>query len=77
MRSAERAWVALAVAVAAYEVLARDGELLSHQVDRWLESHPVITSAVIAVTAAHLLNILSPWADPWVWMFAWRNHLVS
>jgi hypothetical protein len=76
MRSAERAWVALGVGVAAYEVLARDGELLSHQVDRWLETHPVVTTAVVTFTAAHLLNILPPKADPWVWMFAWRN-LVS
>jgi hypothetical protein len=76
MRSAERAWVALGVGVFAYELMARDGELLSHQVDRWLESHPVITYAVVSVTAAHLLNVLPQKIDPWVLMFSWRN-LVS
>jgi len=76
MRSAERAWVVLAVGVAAYEALAKDGELLSHQVDRWLEAHPVVTAVAVTTTAAHLLNILPPKVDPWVWMFAWRN-LVS
>jgi hypothetical protein len=76
MRSAERAWFALAIGVFAYELFAKEGELLSHQVDRWLESHPVITSAVVTMTAAHLLNILPQRADPWAWMFAWRK-LVS
>lgn len=73
MRAAERAWIALGVAVLAYEVVARDDELLSHQVDRWLEAHPVLTSAAVTVTAAHLLNVLPTKADPWVWLFAWRS----
>ena len=76
MRSAERAWVALGVGVLAYELMAEDGELLSHQVDRWLEAHPVLTSAAVTITAAHLLNILPQRLDPWVWMFSWRK-LVS
>lgn len=76
MRSAERAWVALGICVLAYELLAKEGELLSHQVDRWLEAHPVLTSAAVTITAAHLLNILPQRLDPWVWMFSWRK-LVS
>lgn len=73
MRSAERAWFALGIGVLVYEMLAHDGELLSHQVDRWLESHPVLTTAAITITAAHLLNVLPRKADPWVWMLAWRS----
>lgn len=73
MRAAERAWFALGIGVLAYELMAREGELLSHQVDRWLESHPVLTTAAITVTAAHLLNLLPTKADPWVWMVAWRT----
>lgn len=73
MRASQRAWTALAIGVAAYEVLARDGELLSHQVDRWLESHPVITTTVVVLTGAHLLNILPHRLDPWVWAFSWRS----
>jgi type II secretory pathway component PulF len=72
MRPSERAWVALGVGVIAYELLARDGELLSHQVDRWLDRHPIITTAAIAVTSAHLLNFLPQRLDPWAWAFAWR-----
>lgn len=76
VRSSERAWIALGVGVAVYEIFARDGELLSHQVDRWLESHPIITTAVISLTAAHLLNWIPPAADPWARAFNWRS-LVS
>ena len=73
MRSSERAWLTLGLGVAIYEMWAKDGELLSHQVDRWLESHPILTTTLITVTAAHLLNLLPPRADPWVWAFAWRS----
>lgn len=73
MRSAERAWFALGIAVLVYEVMAGEGELLSHQVDRWLDAHPILTTAAVTLTAAHLLNVLPSKADPWVWMFAWRS----
>ena len=73
MRAAERAWMALGFSVLIYELLAHEGELLSHQVDRWLESHPVLTTLVITVTAAHLLNIIPSRIDPWVWAFSWRS----
>lgn len=74
MRDSERAWIALGAGVAIYEMLARDGELLSHQVDRWLESHRFVTSTVIAVTALHLLNLLPPKFDPWAWIFSTRRN---
>jgi len=73
MRASERAWLTLGMGVVIYEIAAGDGELLSHQVDRWLESHPVITSTVITITAAHLLNIIPERLDPWAWMFHWRK----
>lgn len=73
MRASERAWLTLGIGVAVYELLARDGELLSHQVDRWLEKHPIITTAVVTVTAAHLLNLLPPRLDPLAVAFSWRS----
>lgn len=66
--------MALAAAVAVYEIAADDGEMLSHAVDRWLESHPIITWTAITVTAAHLLNLLPPRVDPFVWGFQWRTR---
>jgi hypothetical protein len=60
----ERAWATLGLAVAAYEVTAAPNQLLSEAVDRFLIRHPVITRAVIGVTAAHLLNLLPNAVDP-------------
>lgn len=58
MRPADRAWLALAGGVIAYDVLAPDGETLSEAVDRWLEHHPWLTRAVIMTVARHLVNEL-------------------
>ncbi len=69
IRPADRAWLALAVGVAAYEVLAREGEMLSHSYDRWLINHPVLTWSATIVTAAHLLNLLPSQMDPYQWGF--------
>lgn len=62
--AADTAWVALAAGVVAYELSAPRGELLSEGVDRYLESRPLLTRAVVAVTAAHLLNLLPQRVDP-------------
>lgn len=39
-------------------------ETLSGAVDRALESHRAVTIGAIAITGAHLLNILPPELDP-------------
>lgn len=77
MRDSERAWIALGVGVAVYEMLAQDGELLSHQVDRWLERHPVITTTAVVVTSLHLLNLIPPKLDPFVWVFSARRKQIA
>lgn len=56
--SAKRAWVGIGLLVAAYELLAPEGELLSQGVDRALDKHPVLTTTVIGATALHLVNLL-------------------
>lgn len=66
MRASQMAWLILAMGVIGYELLAKDNELLSHQVDRWLAAHPVVTTVAITSTAAHLLNLLPEPVDPWV-----------
>ena len=73
MRSSERAWIALGTGVVIYEVFAEDGELLSHQVDRWLERNRILTAGVIVVTALHLLNLIPPRIDPFTWVFSLRS----
>lgn len=73
MRPSQKAWIALAAGVIIYEIGATEGEMLSHQCDRWLASHPVLTTAVISFTALHLLNMLPSKVDPWHIAFVWRR----
>lgn len=65
MRAADKAWLALAAGIIAYEASAPEGELLSHGVDRYLQQRPWLTRAVVCVTAAHLINVLPQWCDPY------------
>jgi hypothetical protein len=61
----ERAWCALMAMIVGYELAAPDNQLLSHAVDRWLQKHPVLTYAAVAVTAAHLVNLMPEAVDPY------------
>jgi hypothetical protein len=54
--NARRAWALLAAGVLGYEVVCKDGELLSECVDQWLVSRPILTRAAIAALALHLGN---------------------
>lgn len=58
MRPADRAWLALAGGVVAWDFFAPDEETLSEGVDRYLERHPWLTRAVIMTVARHLVNEL-------------------
>ncbi len=65
-------WAALAAGVAAFDILSP--ETLSHAVDRALE-RPVgryFALGAIAVTAAHLVNVLPEKADPY--HYIWRGY---
>ncbi|WP_264923101.1 DUF7427 family protein [Mycobacteroides chelonae] len=64
MRAADRAWLRLGAEIAAYELTAPPGELLSEGVDRYLMRRPWLTRAVVLVVAAHLLNLLPESIDP-------------
>ena len=75
MRASDKAWLTLAAGVVVYEIAADDGEMLSHAVDRWLVTHPVVTWTGVLVTAAHLLNLLPPQYDPFAWGFQWRSRV--
>ena len=64
MRMADRAWIALGVGVAAYEISRPRGELLSEGVDRYLTRRPWPTRLAVAGLALHLLNVIPSWLDP-------------
>lgn len=63
--SGTHGWIALGAGIVAWEALAP--ELLSEAVDRALlhPRHKWWVRAGIILTAAHLLNILPSWIDPW------------
>ncbi|QFG09419.1 hypothetical protein I5H08_gp068 [Mycobacterium phage Yuna] len=64
MRCADRAWLAMGLGIAAYEVTCPRGELLSEGVDRYLARRPWTTHVVIVGLALHLLNLLPHRLDP-------------
>lgn len=61
--SGEHAWLVLAAGIVGYELACDEDDLLSVVVDRWLVDYPVLTRAVIAAVALHLLNALPPGVD--------------
>jgi hypothetical protein len=54
--NARQAWALIAAGVLGYEVVCKDGQLLSQCVDEWLVSKPILTRAAIAALALHLGN---------------------
>lgn len=58
------AWGVILGGVACYDLLAPAGHTLSEACDRAIEKHPVMTLGAIAVTAAHLSNIIPKKIDP-------------
>lgn len=66
MKPADRAWIAAAIMVTAYEITACKlrWELLSEAVDRYRRHHPVVTDCAIGVIALHLLRRCPPRLDP-------------
>lgn len=70
------AWCGLAAGVAAYDILCPPGETMSEGVDRLLE-HPhkrIAALGAIAITAAHLANILPEKIDPFHHLTKWKNN---
>ena len=56
--NARQAWTLLGASVLGYEVVCKDGQLLSECVDEWLVTRPILTRAAIAALALHLGNAL-------------------
>jgi hypothetical protein len=55
---ADRAWIALAVYVVAYDVLAGPEQTLSEGADRYMLKHPWTTRGVAFAVAAHVCNLM-------------------
>lgn len=64
MRTADKAILAGATALIGYELVVDYDELISVAVARYKQTRPMLTTAVVIVTAAHLLEWLPSWADP-------------
>ena len=56
--TARQAWALIAACVLGYEVVSKDGQLLSQWADEWLASKPILTRAAIAALALHLGNAI-------------------
>lgn len=75
LRQADYGWLAVAAVVVAAEVTAAPDEMLSHGAARYKAAHPVLTTSVVVITAAHLLEWLSPEVDPYHRVFRLLNRL--
>jgi hypothetical protein len=70
MRDSDRAWVALAGGVPAYDLIATDDEQLTNAARRYFKSQPIATASMILVTGLHLVGGIPPWCDPITLTFA-------
>jgi hypothetical protein len=77
MRNSDRAWLALAAGVAAYDLVATDDEQLSAAARRYFRSQPIATTSLIVVTGLHLIGGLPSWCDPFALSFGTYRRLVS
>src|SRR6202161_4573666 len=75
MRNSDRAWVALAGGVAAYDLIAADDEQLTNAARRYFKSQPIATASMILVTALHLVGGIPPRCDPNTLTFAAYRRL--
>ena len=75
MHDSDRAWLALAAGVAAYDLIATDNERLSDAARRYFKSQPVATASIILMTGLHLVGGLPHWCDPFALLFATYRRL--
>ena len=76
MRNSDRAWVALAGGVAAYDLIATDDEQLTSAARRYFKSQPIATASMILATALHLVGGIPAWCDPITLTFAVYRRLL-
>jgi hypothetical protein len=76
MRNSDRAWMALAGGIAAYDLIATDDEQLTNAARRYFTSQPMATVSMILVTGLHLVGGIPPWCDPITLTFAAYRRLL-
>lgn len=65
LQQADYGWLAVAAVVVVVEVAGAEREqMLSHATSRYKAKHPVLTTAVVLTTAAHLLGAIPARVDP-------------
>jgi hypothetical protein len=64
VRPADRAWLALAAGVVAWDVGCPRGELLSEASARYTKARPVLWPIVVAYVAGHLVHVWPTRCDP-------------
>ena len=75
MRNSDRAWLALAAGVTAYDLVATDEEQVTGAARRYFKSQPVATASMILITGLHLIGGLPQWCDPFTLSFATCRRL--
>ena len=75
MRNSDRAWLALAAGVAAYDLAANDDEQLTDAARRYFKSKPLPTAAMILMTGLHLIGGIPRWCDPFALLFGANRRL--
>lgn len=76
MKPSTAAWIGIGAGVAAYEAFCPKGETLSEGVDRALEYNRFTRYAAlgaIAITAAHLANVIPQKYDPFHYALRWKE----
>lgn len=78
LRTGDRAIIVGAVAICVYERKVRDdADLISSRVEAYKQRRPLLTSAVVLITAGHLLGYITPELDPYHRAVVWFRRNVS
>jgi hypothetical protein len=76
----DMAWIVLVVGIIVYELLAKDGELLSEASDRYCRQPGLkgwLVRGFVFATAAHVAHVLPHRFDLFHWDAAWFRPLRS
>ena len=64
MRPGDRAWLVLAAGVAAWDIIAPPGEMLSDASFRYSRTHKVVWHCTVIYFAGHLMHVWPKRYDP-------------